>query len=301
VHLVGDYATPWVIGHASDPLVTVTDGTKTINVRIPLGTVPEAPYHSTDASIGGADATQPYLVWSITGAVINTGSVQPYGSVITGRQLCIDDGAGPIMCDAITGQPGTNNSIGAIQDSDLTLANAAWTSDPNRSYVIPHMLTYSLDPSQCNSGAAIWPSFVIDERLPTTGGLNQGYTIGIPLSTPRPAGKSPGFYLLFDSLQQYGWAFNNLSGTGCLSIDCYSTNPANATLAADVAASINAVMPYIGILSNQTGIASVKGYQPGGFNAFPAPPLLDLSPTGGLNVAPATFEAWYPSGFNVTP
>jgi hypothetical protein len=243
------------------------------------------------------------LVWSITGAQINTGSVKAAGSVITGtRDLCIDDGAGPIMCDAITGQPGTNNSLGAIQDSDLTLANAViGNSLFTQPYVIPHMLAYALDPSQCNSGAAIWPLLVIDENVPATGGLNQGYTIGIPISTPRPAGKSNGFYLLFDNLQQYGWVFSNVSNAGCLSIDCYSTNSANTALAADVAASINAVMPYVCILSNQTGIASIKGAQEGGTNAFAPPPLLDLSPTGGVNVAPATFGAWYPSGWNITP
>ena len=50
--------------------------------------------------MGGADATPPYLVWSISRASIDTGSVQD-GSVITGGDgLDVDDGAGQIMMDA---------------------------------------------------------------------------------------------------------------------------------------------------------------------------------------------------------
>ena len=142
---------------------------------------------------------------------------------------------------------------------------------------------------------------VIDNSFANTGVVRQGLTIGIPANTPRPSGMSRGFYLLFDNLQQFGWFFYNVSGNGELSIQCYSTDPANQGLANDVAGSIDDVMGYVAILNNQFDISSQKGYGPGGQNAFPAPPLLDLSPTGGVNVAPSTFGAWYPSGYNVTP
>jgi hypothetical protein len=293
INLAGNFSAPWYIGTASDPLVTVTNGSKSIQVHIPLGAVVEGPTSPYDQSIGGADSTQPYLVWSISGASINTGSVQASGSVITGTYgFQIDDGSGLIMCDAITGQPGTNNSIGNIQDYELSLANAS------SSYVIQHMLAFSMDPSQASSAGPIWPLKVIDGGSVYTGIIPQGITIGIPASTPRPTGKSRGFYLLFDNLQQYGWFNYNFGAAGCTFISCYSTNSANAALVTDLGNSISSVMPYVCILANQTGLSSVKGLASGGVNAFPAPPLLNLSPTGGVHVLPSTFGAWYPSGYS---
>jgi hypothetical protein len=295
VNLKGNFAAPWVVGFATDPLVTVTDGNKSIQVHIPAGTVVEEPTSGTDMSIGGADATQPYLVWSISDATINTGSVQE-GSVITGGfAFQIDDGAGPIMTDAVTGQPGGNNSIGGIQDYELGQALA----DSN--YVIQHMLAYSLDSPQIQPTGTIWPLLDYDQGSVDTGPITQGYTIGIPANTPRPAGKSRGFYLLFDNLQQFGWFFYNVAGNGCLSIFAYSTDPTHQDLVNDVSGSISEVMAYVAILSNQTGLSSLKGYAPGGMNAFPAPPPLDLSPTGGVNILPSAFGAWFPSGYNVMP
>ena len=94
-----------------------------------------------DQSIGGADATQPYLVWSISGASINTGSVAASGSVITGTYgFQVADGAGLIMVDAVTGEPGDNNSIGNIQDYELAQITASST------YVIRHMLAFQMEP-----------------------------------------------------------------------------------------------------------------------------------------------------------
>lgn len=292
VHLKGDFSTPWVIGRASDPLVAVTIGAKTIHVRIPAGTITEEPLNTTtDSSIGGADVTQPYLVWSVSGATINTGAITT-GSVITGTYgLQVDDGAGPIMTDAITGQPGTNNSIGTIQDFELTAALA------NPNYVIQHMLAISLDPTQINN-VLTWPLGVLDNSFTNTGNVPQGVTLGIPNTITRPTGQTRGFYLLFDNLQQFGWFMYNVSGNGCLSLGCYSTLSANSALATDVANSINAIMPFICILSNQTALSSLKGKSTGGVNAFAAPPLLDLSPTGGVPVLPSTFGAFYPSGYN---
>jgi hypothetical protein len=130
-------------------------------------------------------------------------------------------------------------------------------------------------------------------------------TIGIPASTPRPTGKSRGFYLLFDNLQQYGWFNYNFGAAGCTFITCYSTASANQALAQDCANSISAVMAYVCILNYANGVsgaqyslATIKGAAAGGVNAFAAPPLLDLSPTGGKRVLPSTFGAWYPGNYN---
>lgn len=311
MNVAGNYGKPWYVGHASDPLVTVTDGNVSIQVHIPLGAITEGPASQFDQNIGGVDATHPYLVWSISGASINTGSVQASGSVITGTYgFSIDDGAGPVMTDALTGQPGTGNAFGGIQDYDMSLAN----SDPN--YVIQHMLQFLLDPNQVAPNAPLaWPLLVRDTSFTGGGTLAQGYTIGIPASTPRPTGQTRGFYLLFDTLQQFG-AFNyNFGAAGCLSITAYSVESANTAMVNDLQNSISAVMGYVCILSNQTGVGSIKGFAAGGSPAFPPPPLLDLSPTNGLEIAPASFGAWYPSnyaptgtsptghatGYNVTP
>ena len=303
IDLVGNFATPWYIGTASDPLVTVTNGSKTIQVRIPLGSAIETPTSGVDMSIGGADSTQPYLVWSGSDCTMNTGTVQASGSVITvGYGMQIDDGAGQIMTDAVTGQPGTNNSIGSIQDYELAFANSS------ASYVIQHMLAFQMDPRQASSAGPIWPLKVIDGGASYTGSIPQGITIGIPASTPRPTGKSRGFYLLFDNLQQYGWFNYNFGGAGCTFISCYSTNPSNAALVNDLQNNISAVMGYACILNYNSGVdgaqyssSSLKGYMTGAVPAFTPPPPLDLSPSGGVNIAPSSFGAWYPSGYNQIP
>ncbi len=275
INLKGNFAAPWIIGQASDPLVTVTDGHKSIQVHVPAGTIVEGPASPWDQSIGGADATKPYLVWSISGATINTGTVQN-GSIITGTYgFQIDDGSGNIMCDAVTGQLGSNNSIGGIQDLELTNANAS------ANYVIPHMLAFQLDPSQASGTIKTWPLNIIDTSLTFTGFIPQGVTIGIPASVARPSGMTRGFYMLFDNLQQFGWFNYNFGAAGCTFITCYSNLSTNSSLVSDLTNSISHVMQYVCILSNQTGMSSIKGYAPGGKDAYPAPPLLDLSATNG--------------------
>lgn len=291
VHLPPDYSVPWYIGTPSDPLWTVAkaDGSLTRRIRIPASAVSEAPFGiGSDSSIGGADSTQPYLVWSATGTTLS-------GTTIICNVLQIDDGAGNVMCDQVTGQPGSNNSLGAgIQDYELTRLNA------DASYVIPHMLAYELDAMQM-ANSLVWPLLIADMSFQNTGLVPQGSTIAIPRTTVRPTGKTRGWYTLFDSLQHFGWLHYNQSGNGCLSIGCYPTSPANMALADDIAASLSDVLNYVGILTNQSGESTMKGAAPGGVDAFPAPAPLDLSPTGGVNVAPSSFGAWYPSGYNVVP
>jgi hypothetical protein len=305
-NLKGNFGVPWVIGQATDPLVQVTDGNRTINVRIPLGTIVETPTSSTDMSIGGADVTQPYLVWSISGATMNTGSVAASGSVITGTYgMTIQDGSGLMMEDIITGIPGSNNSIGNVQDLELTRLNASPT------YVIPHMLCFQLDNNiQISSAGPIWPLLAIDTSAPNGGPIPQGTTIGIPASTQRPTGQTRGFYAWFDVLQQYGAFEYNDGAVGAINWNIYSTLPANAALVTDMVNSASAVMAYICILNYANGVAgaqysaaTVKGFTPGAVSAFPPPPILDLSPTGGRTIQPSTFGAWYNSttGYNVTP
>lgn len=307
INMAGNFSAPFYIGQATDPLVQVTDGTKTINVHIPLGSAAETPTSGVDMSIGGTDASQPYLVWSISDATINTGTVAASGSVITGTYgMCVQDGAGLIMVDAVTGTPGSNNSIGGLMDYELSQGNA----DPN--YVIQHMLTFQMDPTQAapgNAGTLAWPLNAGDGGATYTGIIPQGITIGIPASTPRPTGQTRGFYLLFDNLQQYGWFNYNFGGAGCTFITAYVVNPANQALANDCANSISAVMNYVCILNYannvagaQYSLATTKGFTTGATSAFTPPPPLDLTPTGGVNVAPSSFGAWYPNtGYTATP
>jgi hypothetical protein len=300
VHLPGDFAAPFAIGTASDPLVTIVDATGALpnfTLHIPVGTVQELPITGTDNGLGVVDRTKPYALYQLNTVIINTTTVQASGTVITAHNgIAIDDACGPIMMDAVTGQPGTGNMFGIIQDWELSAANA----DPN--YVIQHMLQYSMDPAEMNSNAPIWPLLVIDTSFPNTGTLNQGYTVGIPASVPMPSGLTRGGQLLWNAFQQFGGFFYNVSGNGTMALACSYTTSSNATLANDIKSSFSAILPHLCILSNQTDINSMKGMVGGvRSDAFPAPPLIDLSPTGGVEVAPSTMGAFFPSGYNVTP
>lgn len=312
VHLPGDFSVPMVIGQATDPLVTVVDGTgvhANVTVHVPLGTVQEMPITGTDNGLGIIDATQPYMILTCETCTMNTSGVAASGTIITAHNgIAIDDGAGPIMMDALTLQPGTGNAFGTIQDFELTAANA----DPD--YFPQHMLAYELDPNMCNSNGPIWPLLDIDNSFPNTGILPQGLTIGIPADVTMPTGQTRGFKFLWDIFQQFGGIFYNVSGNGCLSFGCYWSTSANEALANDIASSLSAIMAYMCILNPgnapdyNTGIAGAqfsqatqKGMATGGTNAFAAPPPLDLSPTGGVDVAPSTMGAFYPSGYDVTP
>src|SRR5579859_4952792 len=306
INLKGNYGVPWVIGTANDPVVQVTDGTKTINVHMPLGTIIETPTSAFDQSIGGTDATQPYLLWSISGATMNTGSVQSSGSVITGTYgFAIQDGAGLVMVDAVTGAPGDNNSIGGIQDYDLQQI----TSDPN--YVIPHMLAFQMDSNNQASTGLVWPLKLTDTSNGSYAGpIPQGITIGIPANVQMPSGKTRAFKALWDQLQRFGMFNYNFGATGGVNFVIYDQSGNYSSLISDLESAWTEIgQNYIAILNYNSGVsgaqyslATTKGAVPGSTNAFPAPPPLDLSPTGGKNVAPSTFGAWYPNtDYTATP
>lgn len=310
VNIKGQFATPWVRGFATDPLVTVTDGTRTELIRIPLGTQIETPVSAFDQSIGGADATRPYFVWSISQATMKNGvtgatitAVQAQNTVITGALFCVQDGAGQMMMDIETGTQGLNNAFGNIQDYELTLAR----SDPN--YFPQHMLAFLLDKTSQVSGAGpIWPLAVVDLSGANTGPIPQGITIGIPSSIPMPAGETRGFQFWWKMLQQFGAQHYNVADSGATVLNVYSTDPANAALVTDLQAAwtrviasvciLDYVSPHVGA---QYSIATQKGMASGGTDAFPQPAGLDLTATGGVNVAPSTFGAWYPNVYNRTP
>jgi hypothetical protein len=297
VNVKGNFAAPWVVGTSTDPLVTVTDGKKSIRVHVPRGTMVETPTSAFDQSIGGADRTQPYLVWSISGATIDTGTVRS-GSTIRGTfAFQIDDGSGLIMCDAETGQPGGNNSIGGIQDLELSALKA------NPNYIIPHMLAFATDPSQVNNDI-VWPLKDLDTSGVNSGLIPQGVTIGIPADVPRPIGRTRGFYALFDNLQKYGWFYYNVAGAGSVVISVYSNESTNASLVNDISRSMSEVMSYVDILNYRHGVAgaqysldTVKGKTVGAALAFTDTSRLDLSPTGNKTIPPARFGAYYPSDY----
>lgn len=302
VNLPGNFAAPSYIGKIGDPPVTVVESTtgKTFQTHLPLGAIIETPISQFDDSIGGTDQNHPYLTWCIQEATMNTNGVQPSGTIITGVNLCVDDGSGNILTDQVTGQPGNNNVYGGIQEIDLL----ALLADPN--YVIPHILTYTLDPTVQTSAVTVWPILIPDLSHLNPGVVRQGLTIGIPSTDVRPAGKTRGWYALYDSLKNFGWVFYNVAEAGCATISAYPLSSQTSALATDLASSISDVMSHVGILdpATQTSLATAKGRAAGGVNAYPAPAPLDLSPTGGP-VAPSTWTpfppGWYPSGFNQIP
>ena len=296
INLPGNYSVPFYYGAKStDPTVTIKQGTKTFSVHMPLGAVIEQPSTGVDSSVGGTDQTQPGLVWSISNAGMTNASgqtitsVQSSGTTITGTYgQQIDWGYGPFMEDAVTGQPGFGNAYGVIQDVELSRANA----DPN--YVIPHTIQIQMDVSQCNT-SILWPLSTADGGAKYTGPLSQGYTIMIPASTQRPANMTRGQSLLFDTFQQYGGLVYNFGYTGGgLNMMVFSTDPANATLLSDIVNNWPWAIQYMGLLTNQTGPSTAKGMVNGvRSDAFPAPPLLDLTPTGGVEVSSSTVGAYY--------
>lgn len=305
INVTGNFAAPFYRGKSTDPLVKVTDGTHSINVRIPLGAVIETPASSVDQSIGGLDESQPYLVWSISGATCNTGPVAASGSVITGTYgFCVMDGAGLLMVDAVTGNAGNANSFGGITSYEL----AQFAANP--AYFPQHMLAYSLDPNyQCSGVGPIWPLQLVDNSSANTGPIPQGCTIGIPASTTMPSNLTAAQQFWFNQLQQFGAFFYNVAASGYTTFFIYDdTGGTYSTQVSQLANAISSVMQYVCILNYASGtsgaqysLATTKGATSTSTNAFPAPAPLDLSPTGGVNVSPSTFGAWYPSGYNATP
>jgi hypothetical protein len=290
INLWPNYAAPFYIGQAGDPTGTVTDGTHSITVHLPAGVQVEQPTSQYDQSIGGVDATQPYLYWNISGATID-GSPQgtwQQGSVIQGTYgFMVGDASGLIMEDGVTGTF-SQNAMGNIQEYELQQALA----DPN--YVIQHMLNFQQSPSVA-SGTHIWPLSANDTG---SGLVPEGTIIGIPNSDVRPAGKSRGWYLLYDNLQQYGWMFYN-TGPDTFNIMVVPQSSATQSLASDIGSEMSDVLTHAAILTNQTGPDSIKGYTPGATSPYPSPPPLDYSPTGGVAVMPDSFGAWYPGGYDV--
>lgn len=312
-----DFAIPWYPATQSDPLVKLTNGSATFFVHVPLGAVCESPYNTAgDSSMGGTDASLTGLVWSGSACKITTPGqasdvVQQSGSVITcGYGLQIDWGYGEIMMDAVTGQPGTNNSIGGINEFELQMALA----DSN--YFPQHMISCAFDPAMVTRAGPLWPLKVIDTSLQnaTANAFPQGVTICIAQNAVMPAGKSHGFQILWKIFQQFGGFYYNVAQNSAVSFGCKSLSSATSALAADIAASFSEIMGHMGYLDfgvsdangnynsgavgAQYSLATQKGMAPGGVSAFPDPPPLNLSPTNLVNLQPSSVQAWYPSNYN---
>ena len=279
----------YFVGAASDPQWTVTDGAITFPARIPAGSV------FTSYSIGGADLANPYRVWCASNYTVNTTT-----NTITAQYVAVDDGSGIMFCEAVTGQIGYDDTAGLITNYDLTQLNAS------SSYVIQHMLSFSLDPSQVTT-SIVWPLDVANSGATgSTSALPQGITIGIPAATARPAGMTRGQAALFDQAQQFGGFMYNIAatGSGCLSYTVASPlNSANQALVTDMANNMSWLAQYLCILNYASGtagaqysLATIKGATATSVPAFPVTANLDLTPTGGANIPPATVGAWYSTG-----
>jgi hypothetical protein len=299
IHQGNDFAPPIYRNSASDPLITCTASNgKTVQCHIPVGATTELPVTGTDNGFAVIDTVNPYRLISFNIAqILPNGVIQASGSSVTCSNMEIDDGAGLIWLDQVTGQPGQGNCFGALQDWELTAARL----DPN--FQLGHMIQVELDPSQMSRQGPIWPLLVIDTSFPNNGALPQGQTYGIPANVPMPssittrAGK-----FLWDIFQRFGGFYYNVSGNGTMSIQTFPIDPANVTFVNQMAAAFPAVLAEMSILANQTGLSSMKGMVNGiRSDAFPAPDLLDLSPSSGVELLPSSFGAYYPSGYNVTP
>lgn len=208
------------------------------------------------------------------------------------------DTTGPVMEDATTEMTfsgASDNAIGNLPEFELQAALA----DPN--YVPPHTVLGSLDFSQVNSNAHVWP--IVSTDTGNTGPIPEGVTLGIPNTTPRPTGMNRGQALLWDIFQQKGVLIYNVNGSGACSLETYPVSSATIALSNQMNAAFPAVMQSVGILAfdgstgSQTGPSTAKGMVNGQrADAFPAPALIDLSATGGSHVLPSSFGAWYATG-----
>lgn len=297
IRMPPNFCVPWVVAANTDPDCTITDGTKTVTVKIPVGTKSEN-LDSGDNSLGGTDRTRPYIGWTCNDARIDgsAGNATHAGSAITcvgGMQIY--DCTGPVMEDVFTGMTFTgasDNAIGNLPEFELQAALA------NNAYVPPHTVACSLDFTQMAVNTAAWPIAGTDTG--GTGQIPEGVTIGIPYNTPKPTGKTRGYNLVWDILQQFGVVAYNVNGSGAISIETFPASSATIALVNDMNASFPAVMAntcilaFDGTTGSQIGPTTAKGMV-GGLraDAFPAPALLDLSYTGGVHVLPSTFNAWY--------
>ena len=243
--------------------------------------------------MGGIDTTQPYVAWLAQGCTVNgtAGGVihAGTGNTIEGS-IGIEDATGPIMMDAVIGSSfqTQDNMIGNIQDFDLTALRE------NPDYFPQHMLTIYLDPSQ-SAVAHIWPLTAND--VVGTGPIAEGTLIGIPADDPMPADLTPGGKFLWRNVQQFGWLHYNIGGSGTISARIWIVDSANDAIANDIASSISQIVPHLCLYMGQTSVNNIKGMVGGvRSDAFPPPPPIDYSPTGGVPVKPSTFGAWYGYG-----
>jgi len=291
VRSVGNYCVDWVVGGPNDPDCVVTDGQQSFTIKVPAGTTAENSGHISDDSLGGSDSTRPFLGWSCNGALIDGAAgnaVQPGGSTITcSVGLLVFDTTGPVMEDAVTGMSAyqaSDNAIGNLPDDELAQAVA----DP--SYVPPHTIAVSADPSQVSASLA-WPAVIADPG--DTGPIPEGSLIGIPYDVPKPAGLTRGGSLVWDIFQRFGGIIYNTNGSGAIQFETYAQQASTQALADDMNASFPSIMPYLAILASdgspgsQTSADTAKGMIGGArADAFPAPPLLDTSIVG-------THPQWY--------
>ncbi len=303
-----NWGQPIYISDASGKLVTITDGVTSIQFHVPIGAKPAV---GDDAHMNFFDLSKAPLMVSCFQAQINNAinaGVSSSTKTITCTDVQVDNAYGIVGTDRITGQPGKNAWIGFIRNWHLAQAVA----DP--SFVIPNMLRWIGGQSQLYWNLAwtdhtdttkfspttgfpsiMWPLAAVDGYAPSGGYTGQcpgGATIGIPNSLSRPAGKSRGFYLLFDTLQQFGAVWEDASGLPGIALSAEYIDAVNNPLFQEMAAELPNVVAYLCILKNQVGLSTMKG-GPGGGNLYPAAPSLDTASYGGSETG-----GWLPSGFN---
>jgi len=285
------FGAPFVRGQASDPVVRIDAPGKSINVHIPIGTTCEGS-DTFDNSLSGVDATQPYLYWVVNAAVMNaTNTGNPKGqspvhsgsgNFMTAAGLGIFDATGPLFMDAVTGSANVNtialdNAGGCITDYDLTQLRL------NSNYFPMHMLTCLLDHDTQTAPSATWPAVAADTGSGGAGGaIPEGALIGIPADVAMPAGLSRGAKFLWQSAQQFGWFPYNVTGGDTLFLKSYWQDPANEAVAFELLNAMGQIIPHLCVYVGSSSLSNMKGMV-GGVrrDAFPAPPLLDYSPTGG--------------------
>lgn len=306
----------WISTSTSDVLCTFYDSTGTISnfqMHVPAGAVSENGGNPGDNSAGFIDASRPYKYVTINDCRIGSNSSNATASGVVSATnnfimcgpgnpggMIIQDITGPVLMDlvngAVTGAAWGNgdNVSGCITYYDLLQCNA------NPNFVIQHSIGVNIGTDMFSSAQLLWPLAIGDSG--GTGSIYEGCILVIPPGTTRPTGQTRGYYALFDLFMQFGGIVNNVTTPGQVGIKTMPGDTATASLVADMDSNFASIIPLLGILNYSSGtagaqysLATLKGRLSSATSwsdAYPAPPPIDLTPTGRVAVLPSTFGAW---------
>jgi hypothetical protein len=196
-----------------------------------------------------------------------------------------------------SGWKNSDNVSGIITEFDMQ----SCLNDPN--FIIRHVIPITISGYVggvfSSTGQIVWPLVFGD--APGQGNVPEGIILCIPSSATMPTGQTRAFKALWDIFQRFGGFINNVTSAGQIATHAQPESSATQTFADAMSSAFGSIVPHLGYLDYTPGASgaqysldTLKGKRAGAAwsDAFPAPPLLDFTPTGGVSVKPDTFGAW---------